>query len=103
MQYEPTQTRVGEPGRVGVQVDVFYSDRQVGARPPRHADAHQRILLLRHHHHLKHPHRVGQREVKMLRARERDGVSQERNLILNVLNCGVFFISHRLNVSFKDS
>lgn len=95
MQYKPTQTRVGEPGCVGVQVDVFYSDRQVWARPPRHADAHQRVLLLRHHHHLKHPHRVGQGEVKMLQARERDGVSWECNLILSVFGAGtVGFSSH---------
>lgn len=31
MQFQPTQARVGEPGCVGVEVDVFYNDRQAGA------------------------------------------------------------------------
>lgn len=69
MQDQPTQARVGEPGCVGVEVDVFYNDWQIGAGPPRDADTHQRVLLLGHHHHLKHPHRVGQGEFKILRER----------------------------------
>lgn len=66
-----TQAAVGEPGRVGVQVDVFYVDGQAGTRPQRHADAHLRVLLLRRHHHLKHPQGVGQRKVKMLQEQQR--------------------------------
>lgn len=68
MQHQPTQARVGEPGCVGVEVDVFYNDWQIGAGPPTDTDTHQRVFLLRRHHHLKHSHRVGQGEVKMLQA-----------------------------------
>lgn len=63
-----TQTRVGEPGRVGVEVNVFYIDRMVGAGASRNTDTHHRVFLLGHHHHLKHPQRAGQREVEMLQA-----------------------------------
>lgn len=66
MQHHPTEARVGEPGRVGVEVDVFYTDWQIGAAASRDTDAYQRVLLLGRHHHFKHSHRVGQGEVKML-------------------------------------
>ena len=69
MQTRPTQAGVGEPGSVGVEVDVFYIDGQLLAGPPRHTDTHQRVLLLRSRHHLKHPQRVGQGEVEILSAR----------------------------------
>ncbi len=72
MQFQHTQARVGEPGCVGVEVDVLYNDWQVVAGPPRDPDTHQRVLLLGHHHHLKHTHRVGQREVKMLKKGSRE-------------------------------
>lgn len=68
MQNQLTQARVGEPGCVGVEVDVFHNDGHVGAGPPRDADTHQRVLLLGHRHHLKHPQRVWQGEVKMLQS-----------------------------------
>lgn len=65
--FEPTQARVSEPGCVGVEVDVFYIHWQIGAGPPGDTNTHQRVLLLGHHHHLEHTHRVGQGEVKMLK------------------------------------
>lgn len=36
------------------------------AGTPGDPDTHQRVLLLRRHHHLKQSHRVGQGEVEML-------------------------------------
>jgi len=68
MQHQPTQAGLGEPGRVGVEVDVLHSDGHLGAGTQRDADAHQRVVLLGHRHHLEHPQRVGQGEVEMLRA-----------------------------------
>lgn len=67
MQNGPTEARVGEPGCVGVEVDVFYVDGHVGVGPRRDTDTHQRVLLLGHRHHLEHPQRVGQGEVEVLR------------------------------------
>lgn len=63
---EHTQASVCEPGCVGVEVDVVYMNWRAVAGSPRDADTHQRILLLRRHHHLKQSHRAGQGEVKML-------------------------------------
>ncbi len=84
MPCQPTQARVCEPGCVRVEVDVFYRDWHVGAGPPRDTDTHQRVLLLGRLHHLKHPHRVGQGEVKILQVWKRKGESHEFNLLLNV-------------------
>lgn len=66
MMFGLTKTGSGEPGSVGVEVHVFYSDWRVRAGPLRHTDAHQRILLLWSYYHLKHPQRGGKGEVKML-------------------------------------
>lgn len=74
LQWEPnkrTQAGVEEPRRAGVQVDVLHVDWDVRVWAPRHADTHQRVLLLGHYHHLKHPQGVGKGEVEMLQQRRR--------------------------------
>lgn len=79
MEHRPTEARVGEPGRVGVEVDVVYTDWQIGAAAPRNTDTHQWVLLLGRHHHFKHSHRVGKGEIKMLQVWRREDVSQDLN------------------------
>ena len=52
---------------------MVHLDRPVGPagpRAPRHPDTHQGVLLLRGHHHLKHPQGGGQGEVKVLEKEE---------------------------------
>ena len=66
-----TCSHLCEPGGAGVEVDGLKADHltRLGAQADGHT--HQRILLLRHHQHLKHLQRAGKREVKMLRQEER--------------------------------
>ena len=66
-----TQAGVGEPGCVGVEVDVVEADWLVGVRATGHPDADQGVLLLGDHQHLEDLQRAGQREVKVLEHRHR--------------------------------
>lgn len=50
-----THAGVGEPGCVGVEVDVVYFDGKMGAGTSGDTDTHQRVLLLGGHHNLKDP------------------------------------------------
>lgn len=65
-----TRSHLGEPGGAGVEVDGLEARHLAGLRALADGHAHQRVLLLRHHQHLKHLEGAGQREVKVLQRQE---------------------------------
>lgn len=65
-----TRSHLGEPGGAGVEVDGLETCHLAGLWALADGHAHQRVLLLWHHQHLKHLQGAGQREIKVLQQQE---------------------------------
>lgn len=65
-----TRSHLGEPGGAGVEVNGLKAHHLAGLRALADGHAHQGVLLLRDHQHLKHLEGAGQGEVKVLRQEE---------------------------------